>query len=84
MLLRDMSGVQVVFECGNGEELLTGLRDNTIDIVLLDLEMPVLDGMQALVRVKAEHPDVRVIYPEHALKRTAHRQRHGTGRTAIC
>ena len=61
MLLRDMTGVQVVFECGNGEELLMGLRDNPIDIVLLDLEMPVLDGMQALVRVKAEHPDVKVI-----------------------
>ena len=33
MLLRDMSGVQVIFECGNGEELITGLRDNPIDIV---------------------------------------------------
>ena len=48
MLLRDMSGVQVIFECGNGEELITGLRDNPIDIVLLDLEMPVMNGLQAL------------------------------------
>lgn len=61
MLLRDMSGVQVVFESGNGEELLIGLRDNAIDIVLLDLEMPVLDGMATLQRVKAEHPGVKVI-----------------------
>lgn len=61
MLLRDMSGVQVVFECGNGEELLTGLRDNPIDIVLLDLEMPVMDGMEAIGRMKKEHPDVKVI-----------------------
>jgi two-component system, NarL family, response regulator DegU len=61
MLLRDMSGVQVVFESANGEELLTGLRDNAIDIVLLDLEMPVMDGMATLGRVKKEYPAVRVI-----------------------
>lgn len=61
MLLRDMAGVQVVFECGNGEELLTGLRDNSIDIVLLDLEMPVMDGMEAIGRIKQEYPNVKVI-----------------------
>ncbi len=61
MLLRDMSGVQVVFECGNGEELLTGLRDNTIDIVLLDLQMPVLDGMATLDRLRKEYPEVKAI-----------------------
>lgn len=61
LLLRDMPGVQVAFECANGEELLTGLRDNTVDIVLLDLEMPVMDGMAALHRVKTEHPSVKVI-----------------------
>lgn len=61
MLLRDMSGVQVIFECGNGEELLTGLRDNPIDIVLLDLEMPVMNGHQALGHLRKEYPDVKVI-----------------------
>jgi two-component system, NarL family, response regulator DegU len=61
MLLRDMSGVQVIFECGNGEELLTGLRDNPIDIVLLDLEMPVMNGLQALGHLRKEYPDVKVI-----------------------
>ncbi|MFZ1687935.1 MAG: response regulator transcription factor [Flavobacteriales bacterium] len=61
MLLRDMAGVQVLFECGNGEELLTGLRNNDVDIVLLDLQMPVMDGMDTLPRVKREHPEVKVI-----------------------
>lgn len=61
MLLRDMSGVQVIFECGNGEELLTGLRDNPIDIVLLDLEMPVMNGLEALGHLRKEYPDVKVI-----------------------
>ena len=61
MLLRDMAGVQVVFESANGEELLTGLRDNAVDIALLDLEMPVMDGMATLDRLKKDHPDVRAI-----------------------
>jgi two-component system response regulator DegU len=61
MLLRDLPDVQVVFECGNGEELLTGLRDNAIDIVLLDLEMPVMDGMETMRRVRQDHPKVKVI-----------------------
>lgn len=61
MLLRDMSDVQVVFECANGEELLTGLNGNAVDIVLLDLEMPVMDGSEAMKRIRADHPAVKVI-----------------------
>ena len=61
MLLRDMPDVQVLFECNNGEELLTGLKGNAIDIVLLDLEMPVMDGMETMRRVRQDHPEVRVI-----------------------
>lgn len=61
MLLRDMPDVQVVFECSNGEELLTGLKGNAIDIVLLDLEMPVMDGMETMKRIRADHPSVKVI-----------------------
>ncbi len=61
MLLRDMPDVQVVFECSNGEELLTGMKHNTIDIVLLDLEMPVLNGIDAMKRIREEFPQVKVI-----------------------
>ena len=46
MLLRDMPEVQVVFECGNGEELLLGLQGNEVDIILLDLQMPYGDRRQ--------------------------------------
>jgi len=61
MLLRDMAGVQVVLECANGEELLAGLKSTAVDIVLLDLEMPVLDGTETMKRIRHEFPQVKVI-----------------------
>lgn len=61
LLLRDMAGVQVVLECSNGAELLAGIESNPIDIVLLDLEMPVMDGMETMRRLRSEFPAVKVI-----------------------
>lgn len=61
LLLRDMPDVQVMFDTANGAELLTGLKGNEVDIVLLDLEMPVMDGVEALRRTREEHPQVKVI-----------------------
>jgi len=61
MLLRDMAGVQVVLECANGQELLTALKSTSVDIVLLDLEMPVLDGIETTKRIKQDFPQVKVL-----------------------
>ncbi len=61
LLLRDMAGARVVLECGNGEELLHGLKSTAVDIVLLDLEMPVMDGMETMRRMRLEFPQVKVI-----------------------
>ncbi|MBX2981711.1 MAG: response regulator transcription factor [Flavobacteriales bacterium] len=61
MLLRDMSGAHVVLECANGEELLHGLTKTAVDIVLLDLEMPVMDGVETMHRLREEHQGVKVI-----------------------
>ncbi|MGB3527499.1 MAG: response regulator transcription factor [Flavobacteriales bacterium] len=61
LLLRDMADVRVVFECANGEELLTGMRDNAVDIILLDVEMPLMGGMETLAHLRRSHPEVKVI-----------------------
>jgi len=61
LLLRDMAGVRVALECANGEELLTALKTTKVDIVLLDLEMPVLDGTATMKRIRQEFPQVKVI-----------------------
>jgi len=61
MLLRDMAGVRVEFECANGKELLDALRTAKVDIVLLDLDMPVMDGTASMRHLKQEFPEVKVI-----------------------
>jgi DNA-binding NarL/FixJ family response regulator len=61
LLLGDMPDVRIAFECSNGKELLERLGSEEADIVLLDLEMPVMDGMEAMKLLRATHPQVKVI-----------------------
>ncbi len=63
--LASMLGTQpdmcVVGEAGTGNEAIDQIVRLRPDIVLLDLEMPDLDGVSVLERVRADFPDVRVI-----------------------
>ena len=51
----------VVGEAGNGQELLDQLAAVPADVVVLDVSMPVLDGLATTLRLRAEHPAVRVL-----------------------
>jgi two-component system, NarL family, response regulator LiaR len=52
---------EVVGEASNGEEALAMARDLGPDVVLMDLLMPVMDGISATEKIRAELPDVEVI-----------------------
>lgn len=54
-------GLQVVAEAGNGEEALEKYREVRPDIVLMDLSMPLMDGLTATRAIIEEFPDARVI-----------------------
>ncbi len=54
-------GVQVVAEAANGEEALEKYRELRPDLVLMDLSMPVMDGLEATRAILAEYPDARII-----------------------
>src|SRR5918995_1440244 len=52
---------EVVGEASNGEEALAMAHDLQPDVVLMDLLMPVMDGISATEKIRAELPDVEVI-----------------------
>lgn len=45
----------------NGEEALAMIKDGDFGLVLLDLRMPGMDGMQVLERLRRERPDIRIV-----------------------
>lgn len=53
--------IEVKFCAKNGQDLLDKLGDNEVDIVLLDLDMPVLSGDKALPIITEEFPSVDVL-----------------------
>lgn len=50
--LLERQGVEIAFEADSGEALLAGLADDRVDVVLSDIRMPGLDGIQALARLR--------------------------------
>lgn len=50
--LLERQGVEIAFEADSGEALLVRLADERVDVVLSDIRMPGLDGVQALARMR--------------------------------
>lgn len=59
--LKKIGGVEYE-ECANGVEALKKLATQTYDVLLIDINMPVIDGLKVLERVRSEprHADLRV------------------------
>jgi len=55
------STIEVVAEAGSGEEALALIERHHPDVAILDLRMPGLSGMEVLRRLRAAHPEVRVL-----------------------
>lgn len=60
-LLEKLAGMEVVGEAGNGLEALRLVAEHRPQVVLMDIAMPVLNGLEATQRLTVEFPDVPVI-----------------------
>lgn len=60
-VLEEMDGVVVVDTANNGLQLLSLLRKSPADMVLLDLQMPKLDGIDSLKILKKDFPKIKII-----------------------
>lgn len=59
--LSSKEDVKVIAEADNGMHLLTMLKMIQPDVILLDIQMPVMDGITALPEIKKNWPDIKVI-----------------------
>lgn len=59
--LSTQNGLLVISEASNGEEALAEVESQHPDLVLMDIQMPVMDGLQATRIIKQRWPQIKVI-----------------------
>ena len=60
-VIQDIEGVEVVSPASTGPIALKRMQRSPVDLVLLDLQMPEMSGLETLHRIRKDHPDVGVI-----------------------
>ncbi|HEX2533782.1 MAG TPA: response regulator transcription factor [Chitinophagaceae bacterium] len=59
--LRPFTNIKFVLEAENGEELLAGIAEAAPDVVLMDLRMPLKDGIETTKVLSKQYPNIHVI-----------------------
>jgi len=60
-LLNGFNHITVNQSANNGQEVLEILKEHIIDVILLDINMPVMNGLDACKKIKQKYPDTKVL-----------------------
>src|SRR3984893_11805068 len=60
-LLADQADMQVVAEASNGREAIQQFRAHRPDVTLMDLQMPEMNGLDAVIAIRGEFPEAKII-----------------------
>ncbi len=60
-LVKSFPKVSEVKEASNGKEMLALVAQQAPDVILMDLEMPEMDGIEATEKILAKYPDIKII-----------------------
>jgi two-component system LytT family response regulator len=69
-LLGEVGGIEAMIECESGQQVLERLRDEEIDVAILDVNMPTMSGIETVLAMPEERPYIVFLtaHPEHAVK----------------
>jgi DNA-binding NarL/FixJ family response regulator len=60
-IVSSMPGIELIAEAANGQELIEVVREKNPDVVLLDLRMPTLSGVDAAGLLRKEFPELKIL-----------------------
>ena len=61
MMISSLAGIEVVSTAANGQMALDQLQDHAVDIVLSDMHMPGLNGVELALRIREKYPAVKLL-----------------------
>lgn len=60
-MLADVEGIDFVTEAENGEDAIAKLEIYDVDLIVMDIEMPVMNGIEATRKIVSKNPNARIL-----------------------